>query len=175
MTDVVLRSWRKDDIDALPALANDMLVARYMSRRFPHPYLHDDAENWFGLVSQQRVQVNFAIEVEGALAGGIGCVPHGEEQFGTADVGYWLGRFYWGRGIATHALHSLVQYCFVDLAMRRLQAYVMAPNIASARVLEHAGFTHEGTLRAHYLDRSGTVQDALMYGLLATSSRSSTP
>ena len=172
MSEFRLRAWTSDDIAALPALANDMFVARYMTRRFPHPYLHDDAENWWGLVSQQRVQVNFAIEVDGELAGGIGLNPLDDERFGTADVGYWLGRFFWGRGIATQALNALVRYGFDDLCMRRLQAHVMAPNIASARVLEHAGFTFEATLPAFYVDRTNTVQDVLQYALLSSRAES---
>ena len=167
-----LRCYRRDDVDAIPAQANDLDVARYMSRNFPHPYTRSDAEAWLDIVLGQHVPINFAIEVDGAVAGGIGFFLFNDERFGTADVGYWLGRAFWGRGIATYALKTIVRYGFLDLELRRIQSRVMAANVASARVLEHAGFTLEGTQRAYCVDREGTEQDALLYGLLSASSRS---
>lgn len=161
-----LRPYRRADIDALPPIANDIEVARYMSRRFPHPYTRADAEHWVALVSERKELSTFAIEVDGELAGGIGFVPQHHEHSGIAEVGYWLGRRYWSRGIATEALHAIVDYAFGTYRLRRLQANVMAPNTSSARVLEHAGFTREGLLRQIYVDREGAVHDGLLYARL---------
>ena len=162
-----LRTYFPDDASALPALANDFAVARYMSRRFPHPYTSRDAEDWVNTISRDSAFLTFAIDVDGALAGGIGFDFEDGERAGTAQVGYWLGRKFWGRGIATAALKVLVGYGFENVGLRRIQAYVMRPNVASARVLEHAGFVHEATLRGFYLDRDELVQDALVYAKLS--------
>jgi len=74
-----------------------------------------------------------------------------------------LGRDYWGRGIATDAALTLSDAALRGRQLRRLEARVFAPNIASARVLEKSGFTLEGRLRAYYLDRENKVCDALSY------------
>jgi RimJ/RimL family protein N-acetyltransferase len=82
---------------------------------------------------------------------------------GTARFGYWLGRAFWGRGVATEASRLLSDYALTVGGLRRIEATVFTENVASARVLEKSGFALEGTLRAFYLDRSDKVCDALLY------------
>jgi RimJ/RimL family protein N-acetyltransferase len=72
------------------------------------------------------------IVFEGEVAGNIGSW----EQDGRQLVGYWLGREFWGKGLATHALAELVE----ELGRRPLYAYVAKTNAASIRVLEKCGF-----------------------------------
>lgn len=159
-----LRPWARHDVEALPAIANDVEVARFMSRRFPHPYTRADAESWISLASEDTTK--FAIVVDGALAGGIGFDLLKGEGTGTAEIGYWIGRLFWGRGIATVCLRTLVDHAFTALHLRRLQAHVMVPNYGSARVLEHNGFVCEGTLRSFTFDRDNIVRDNLLYARL---------
>jgi [ribosomal protein S5]-alanine N-acetyltransferase len=158
-----LRPYRADDTDALCAVADDFLVARWMTRSFPHPYTRADAEWWIA-VANDGVPERCAIDVGGALAGGIGIELLGGERSGTALFGYWLGRRYWGRGIATDAARTLSDHALANPAVRRLEATVFAPNAASARVLEKSGFTLEARLPRYYLDREDAVCDGLMYG-----------
>jgi RimJ/RimL family protein N-acetyltransferase len=112
----------------------------------------------------RRARANLAIEVEGAIAGGIAVEPREDERSGTALFGYWLGRSYWGRGIATEAARLLSDFALQSGGLRRLEATVFAPNTASARVLEKCGFTLEGRSREMYLDRGGAVCDGLLFG-----------
>lgn len=139
------------------------MVARWMTRAFPHPYTRADADEWVELASRHRIGRHFVIEVQGVLAGGIGFDPFAGERTGTASFGYWLGRAYWGRGIATEAARLLADYALHTSGLRRLEAKVFEQNVPSARVLQKVGFSLEGVLRGAYLDRHGTVCNALLF------------
>jgi ribosomal-protein-alanine N-acetyltransferase len=155
-----LRPYRSDDASALCAVADDFEVARWMVRRFPHPYTLRDAEEWIAItMANPRGQI-LAIEVDGAIA-----VELQEgERAGTGLFGYWLGRAYWGRGIATEAARMLSDSALQSGDLRRLEATVFAPNIASANLLRKCGFTLEGRSPQFYLDRSDAVCDGLLFG-----------
>jgi len=163
----LLRPYLPRDVEALPREAGDWEVARWMTRAFPHPYTLDDARDWVRRASAERPTDNFAIEVVGELAGGIGIRPLLHESEGVAEFGYWLGRRHWGKGIATEAVALLAAHAFAERGIRRLEAYVFAPNAVSSRVLEKYGFAREGVLRDAVTDREGTVLDAWLYSLLA--------
>jgi RimJ/RimL family protein N-acetyltransferase len=158
----MLRPWRDDDIEALPAIADDPDVARYLADRFPHPYTREDARGWVSLTRQPHHAGFFAIEVAGELAGGAGYEPfHAERRF-TANIGYWLGRAFWGRGIATAAVRALADFALEKRGVLRLEALVYAPNVASLRVLEKAGFEREGVMKKAIV-KHGEVLDAYLY------------
>jgi [ribosomal protein S5]-alanine N-acetyltransferase len=161
-----LRPYRPGDAAAMCAVADDFMVARWMTRAFPHPYTRHDAQEWIAHASRETRGRYFAIEVDGVLTGGIGVEPFRGERSGGAAFGYWLGRAYWGCGIATDAARTLADVSLRS-GLRRLEARVFAPNIASVRVLEKCGFELEGRLRAYYLDREDHVCDALLFARLA--------
>ena len=162
-----LRPYGTADARMLSAVADDSDVARYMTRRFPHPYTQRDADEWIGIAVAGRSGHILAIEVDGALAGGIGVEPLRGERIGTALFGYWLGRAYWGRGIATEAARMLSDFALQQGNLRRLEATVFAPNVASAKVLTKCGFTLEGTSPRMYVDRRDVVCDGLLFGRVA--------
>jgi len=162
-----LRPFRVDDAPAICAVADDFMVARWMTRGFPHPYTRRHADHWIAVATSDARSRYYAVEVGGTLAGGIGVEPFDGERGGTAAFGYWLGQAYWGRGIATEAARILSDHTLNGGRFRRLEARVFAPNVASARVLEKCGFQLEGRLRAFYLDRSDKVCDALVFSRLA--------
>lgn len=88
----------------------------------------------------------------------------------SAELGYWLGEEYWGRGITSDAVRVVTAWGFAHLDIDRIFAQVFAWNPASARVLEKTGFTFEGRLRgAVYKD--GRTTDLLSYGILRTDPR----
>lgn len=149
-------------------IADDPLVTRWMTAAFPHPYTRSDAANWVAQASREDPVRNYVIEAGGAFAGAVGVIPLAAEHSGSAIFGYWLGRRFWGRGLATDAARTLARHALRTRGLRRLQASVFAPNIASARVLEKAGFTLEARIRESYTQRDGTVCDELLYARLAT-------
>lgn len=164
----LVRPYRPADAKAICAIADDFMVARWMTRAFPHPYTQRDADDWIALATSDTAQRYCAIEVDGSLAGGVGIEPYNGERDGTAAFGYWLGRVYWGRGIATEAARMLADRALASGRLRRLEACVFAENVASARVLEKCGFTRDGRLREFYLDRSGKICDAVLFARLAS-------
>ena len=158
-----LRPWRLDDAAALPEVASDPDVVRYMNHRFPSPYTRADADAWIRLKLDEPDVLHWAIEVDGALAGGIGLTPGVLEHAGSVMIGYWLGKRFWGRGLASDALRTLTAHALATLRPRRLWANVMAANAASARVLEKAGYVREAVLARSLVDRHGTAHDELIF------------
>lgn len=135
----------------------------------PRPYTAADADAWIvrcaEKTSRMGVSSNWAIRDEaGRLAGGIGFLDYEPGAF-RAELGYWLARPYWNRGIVTRAVRAAAAHGFDDLGLLRITANVFSFNDASARVLEKNGFQLEGVLRGHYR-KDGRIFDGKLYGLL---------
>lgn len=110
--------------------------------------------------------MNFIIEVDGEAAGGVGLTLGDDIERCSAEVGYWLGSEYWGRGIATAALSRICRYAFDELGLLRVFATPIVWNPASFRVLEKAGFYREGIMRNACI-KDGTVTDMVLYAKMA--------
>lgn len=160
----LLRPWLHSDAESLVRHANDSAVAAYLRDRFPHPYTPADAEQWLKTAVDQSPPTNFAIDVGGEAVGGIGLILGSDIEKCSAEIGYWLGRSFWGRGIATEAVRGLVGYGFREFRLTRVFANVFAGHIASARVLEKAGFRREGVRRRAVI-KAGMVHDLVMFAL----------
>lgn len=163
---IVVRDWRGDDAAALAVQANDRRVWLGLRDAFPHPYGLADAHAFIALARGMSPRTFLAIEVDGDVAGGIGYVRHGDVERINAEVGYWLGHAYWGKGIATTAVRLLTGHAFAaNPEIRRLYAVPFATNQGSARVLEKAGYRREGVLRQNAI-KDGRVIDQFMYATL---------
>ena len=130
--------------------------------RFPHPYTRTHAFAFLTHAAARRRATNFAIVVGGEAVGGIGYVRGSDVERYSAEVGYWLGEEFWGRGIATEALQMLTHYLFAEEQLLRLFALPLADNAGSIRVLEKAGYEREGLLRASCV-KYGERRDQLLY------------
>jgi [ribosomal protein S5]-alanine N-acetyltransferase len=157
-----VRPWRLADVDALVRNANNLNVAKQLRDRFPHPYSRANAMAFLKFAAQDEDPSNLAIEVRGEAAGGIGFVGGSDLERFSAEIGYWLGETYWGRGIATEALVLVTDYVFKQRNMLRLFALPFADNAGSTRVLEKAGYVREGILRASAV-KFGQARDQAMY------------
>jgi len=161
----VLRPWRYGDEPALSREANDREIWISLRDRFPHPYTLEAAAMWVASTLGVDPPRNLAIEIEGQVAGGVGLVRHDDVHRFSAEVGYWLGRRHWGRGIATEALTAFTSWAFATFDLHRLYAHAFATNPASARVLAKAGYRLEGTARdGAYKD--GRFVDVAVYARL---------
>lgn len=154
----VLRPWRSDDLEALLQHANDEAVSRGLRDRFPFPYTREDGEAFLGGRVLAPGTLNLAIEIDGAACGSIGAQPGVAERGHTAELGYWLGRAYWGQGWMTRVVGLFAPWVMDELRLFRLQAEVLDFNEGSARVLLGNGFQDEGTARCAVFKR-GQLHD----------------
>jgi RimJ/RimL family protein N-acetyltransferase len=143
---IVLREYSPSDLEELVALANNRNVSRYLVYTFPYPYTRPDAEQWIESGSREGGATTMAIEHEGRFAGSIGIKPQTGWKAHTAEVGYWIGEEFWGRGIASAALKEMTQLAFTHYSYRKLFAPVLGPNKASIRVLEKNSYVLEGIM-----------------------------
>jgi RimJ/RimL family protein N-acetyltransferase len=159
----VLRRWRARDLASLVHHANNANVSRYLRDRFPHPYTRKDGRAFLASASGfGSDDTRFAIEVEGEAAGGIGVIIGTDVERFSGEVGYWLGEPYWGRGIVSEALTMFSEDVFQRLNLLRLFAVASAPNVASARVLEKAGYQQEAVMRSAAV-KFGQPNDQLLF------------
>ena len=167
----LLRRWRADDLEALLRHADDAEVERGLGDRFPHPYTRADGEAFLsGQVVDLRDPV-FAIEIDGEACGGIAARPGRNERRVGAELGYWLGRRHWGRGMMTRVVALFASWAMDALQLQRLQATVLDFNIASARVLLKNGFVEEGIMRRAVL-KHGRVHDLRLFAKIRDTSPS---
>jgi len=139
---LVLRPLTKCDAPQIALLAGDWEVAR-MTDRIPYPYQEHDAMEWIdGLPPEEHV---FAVDLDGTL---IGLCGLREREQGAAEIGYWIGKPWWGAGYATEATTALLNYCFKERKIARLVCCHYFDNPASARVIEKLGFEKTGECRA---------------------------
>lgn len=162
----VLRRWCAGDLDALLRHADDPMIVRGLSDRFPHPYTRADGEAFLaGRIVDLDAPV-LAIEIDGEACGSIG-VRHAAagERAHSAELGYWLGRTHWNRGVMRRVVSVYVPWVMQALSLTRLQAAVLDINPASAQVLEANGFVEEGRLR-HAIRKPDGLHDLRVFGLL---------
>jgi RimJ/RimL family protein N-acetyltransferase len=160
---LVLRPWRKGDEEPLVRHANNRQVWLSLRDLFPHPYTLDDARDFIALNSARSgPPTNLAIEHAGEPIGSIGLHSLSDVCRFTAEVGYWIGEAFWGRGLATEALRRFTDYAFEQFPCERLEGWIFATNPSSGRVLEKAGYEYEATLcRSAFKD--GQFLDSHLY------------
>ncbi|MBC7449222.1 MAG: GNAT family N-acetyltransferase [Hymenobacteraceae bacterium] len=162
-----LRAWTLAEAPTLAALANERAIWRNMRDQFAHPYHVANAAFFIGeMANKPNGDLILAIETAaGSVAGSVGIHFKADVNRRSAEVGYWLGKAFWGRGLATEAISALTHYAFTTYDLARLYALVFAWNPASGRVLEKAGFTLEARLR-DAVTKDGETTDGLLYAHL---------
>lgn len=165
--DFMLRPWRAEDAPDLAPAANDWEVAKNLRNVFPHPYTLEDAVSYVNdcMAKGEDRQLTRAIVVDGKAVGSIGLFLGGDVYEKSAELGYWLSRECWGRGIMTRAVEQLCREAFAAFDIVRIYAEPFADNLGSRGVLEKAGFTLEGTMRSGVY-KNGTVKSYCMYSIL---------
>lgn len=165
---LTLRPLVPEDAPRVQELAGHEAVARG-TLTIPHPYEDGMAEEWIAARPAawkrgELLVLGQVTDADGLI--GVAGIELDLDQ-GRGELGYWIGVPYWGRGYATEAGIALVDYGFREIGLRRIFAQHYASNPASGRVLEKVGMKREGVLREHIV-RFGSVQDAVVYGALAT-------
>ena len=148
MPPIRLRPWKPDDIPQLIAIANNPKVIQHLRDSFPSPYTESDASFWVETAQRQEPLSDFAIEFEEKAVGSIGFRIQDDVYRKNAEIGYFIGEVYWGRGIASQAVQQLTEYIFSRCDALRLYAGIFSSNPASMRVLAKNGFHQECIHRA---------------------------
>src|SRR3954447_7854173 len=162
LTGCRIRSWRAGDEPSLARHANNRKIWLNVRDRFPHPYTLADAEAWVERAVAADPETQFAVEVDGEAAGGIGLFLQEDVSRFAAEIGYWLGEAHWGRGLMTAVVRRFTDYAFATFDLNRIYGNVFDWNAASARVLEKAGDELEGRPRGAAV-KDGRVVDNLLY------------
>jgi RimJ/RimL family protein N-acetyltransferase len=147
LTRCTIRLPRLDDSKSIALHANNRKVWRNLRDLMPHPYAESDAVSFIDRTLVQERPTNFFIEVDGAAVGGIGLKLKDDIERVGAELGYWLGEPFWGRGILSEAVPAFTQWALKEFDLIRLEAIVFEWNRPSARILEKAGYVLEGTMR----------------------------
>ncbi len=164
---LTLRPVRESDSEDVYAIYSDVIALKYFARE---PLENMDE-------ARQMMAENLAFgEDPGAQFWAI-CLRENDRMIGTftlfhiseknrrAEVGYILNREFWGKGLGSEALKRIIDHCFTDLDMVRLEADVDPQNEPSLKMLERHGFEREGYFRKRWFMR-GEWFDSVMFGLL---------
>jgi len=159
---LVLKPPGREDKQALVEHLGDLEVVRWLSN-VPHPYTLADAEDWIGIVAKSGTDeipsFQLSVFMDDALIGGVG-LRHLEDN--VYELGYWLAREFWGKGIATEAVTALLRYAEQTLPDVKFVAHCMKGNLASSNVLDKLGFRVTGEAEIHSLSL-GALMPCFVY------------
>ena len=161
-----IRPWRMSDAMDLAAALSDPAILNNLRDGLPYPYTEKDAEDYITamLCADKSAVFAYAICLEDRAVGSIGAFRQSNIHFRTAELGYYLAREYWGRGIVTEAVRQLCERVFAQTDILRIYAEPFSDNVGSRRVLEKAGFQLEGILCRNAC-KNGRVLDMALYAL----------
>lgn len=157
---LALRPPKPSDAARVSRLAGEFDVA-CMTGMIPYPYEEGEARAWLERAGGGDEGVVFAIERDGTL---IGCTGYMTFDADHAELGYWIGKPYWGAGYATEAVRALVAHAFDAHRFAYLRAGHFADNPGSQRVLGKLGFSRDGEEMRDCLAR-GEALHCLTYRL----------
>jgi 8-oxo-dGTP diphosphatase len=156
---LLLRPPVPGDAEQLHRLVNDWGVVRMLSR-LPFPYPRTLTDEWIASTAIQReAGTAYHLAITGQEDGRelvIGCVGlRLDIKAGTGNLGYWVGRRYWGHGVATEAAGRVARWALANLPIERIEAHVATDNPASVAVLRRIGLREAGTGQEMFLARGG--------------------
>jgi len=165
--DLTLRPFKKKDIPDIVRLAGDKKIYE-TTLNIPHPYSDKDAKSWLkfqkeNLEAGKLVTYAVTLAETGGLVGSVSLTVNKRQN--QAELGYWIGRPYWGGGYATRAARRLIQFGFEEMGLNRIHAHYMVKNPASGKVMKKVGMSYEGRLRQAVL-KDGEYEDIEVYAIL---------
>lgn len=164
---VTLREWKESDAKTLSLLLNNKRILDNLRDGLPYPYTENDALFYINscISAEKDTQFCFAILNDGEVVGSLGIFRQQNIHNRTAELGYYIGEEFWGRGITTEAVRIACKYVFDSTDIVRIYAEPFAENVASCRVLEKNGFISEGILHKNAF-KNGQFRDMKMYALV---------
>ncbi len=166
---IKIRALNPSDKSELAKIANNKKVWDNLRDYIPYPYHEKDAEFFINKTKQENPKQSFGITSQDSLCGVIGLSIQKDVYRKSAEIGYWIGEPYWGKGIATKAVKLITKYGFNELDLHRIYAGVFAYNIASMKVLEKNEFEKEGIFK-NAIFKNGKFHDEYRFYKLNPSS-----
>jgi ribosomal-protein-alanine N-acetyltransferase len=165
--DFVLAKWHVDYAGHVAEYANNKKIADNLRNVFPHPYTLDDAKSYVCSCaeSDELGQICRAIMINGKAVGSIGIFLREDVYCKSAEIGYWIGEPFWGKGIMSSAIEELCSMAFKQYDIVRIFAEPYAHNIGSRKALEKAGFEMEGIMEKSVF-KNGAIFDSCIYALV---------
>lgn len=169
---LLIRPMHPQDSHSAAEQANNPNISKFMSLAFPYPYTLAAAETWINMNIGKTRRDHFVMcerDAPKTVIGGIGLKPGADVMAHTAEVGFWIGEAYWGKGYMTEALEGLTKWAFMEryadgVKTTRLWGGVYSGNGASMRCFEKCGYRPEGVLKGH-CEKNGEVFDLHQFGL----------
>jgi len=141
---ILLRDFTENDIGRLTLILNDVSVTQFLSTKIASPYTKENALWWINEGS--KGDLIKAISFNGIVVGCIGVNRGDFEYQKTGEIGYWLDKEYWRKGIASAAIQQISELVFSNTDIVRLFASVFSGNEASMQLLLKSGFKQEAVL-----------------------------
>lgn len=163
----ILRRWRMEDARLLPSIANTRAISWNTSHDFPHPFNLEAAKAFLKprLSASPPDDWNYAITLDERLIGGCRIWRGEDVHAHTAEIGYWLDVDYWGMGLATEVVATVVDHVAANSDIEQITANCFGWNPASRRVLEKCGFQRAGIIR-NAVKKWGKTTDLHVYDRL---------
>lgn len=162
---IALRKLEKTDRTTIVELINNRKIVDNLRDRIPFPYTLSDADFFIDLSEKQPVQMTFGITYNNELCGVISLVEQEDIHRLNAEIGYWIGEKYWGKGIVSEAIKQITAYGFNTLKLERIYAGVFDYNRGSMRALEKNGYALEGIHRRAVV-KNDMIYDEYLYAKL---------
>lgn len=163
---VQLKPLEKGNREELAKLLNNKKIWDNLKDFIPHPYTIENADFFIELTQKQSPQQTFAIvDEKNKLLGIIGLIIQNDIHRISAELGYWIGEPYWGKGIGTNAIKQITHYGFEELKLERIYAGVFAFNQASCKALEKNGYELEGIFK-NAIIKNNVIIDECRYAKL---------
>jgi len=159
-----LRPIEKSDLEALVYHANNPLIAKNMTNRFPHPYTKKNGEDFIAFANKMDPPNILAIDIDGEFCGAVGVHPQDDVKCKNAEIGFWVAEQYWNKGIATAMVKQLIDYAFDNFDISRVFAAIYGYNEASKKVVRKLGFTEEAHLK-NTIFKNSVYTDEYIFGL----------
>ncbi len=162
---IVIRPLKSSDKVRLAKLANNKKIWDNLRDYIPFPYTESDAEFFINLTKEEDPRQTFGINYKGELSGVIGLVIQEDVYQKSAEIGYWIGEPFWGKGIATKAVELITQYGFDLLDLNRIYSGVFEYNTASMKVLINNSYEKEGIFRSAIFKNNKVYDEHRFYKL----------
>ena len=144
----------KQDILSIVSQIGDWEVVKWLAM-VPYPYTYNDCESYLKESNNNELALN--IFLVNQLIGGVGLHLHNDNYY---ELGYWLGKDYWGKGYATESSKYLLEYALGKLDSPKIKSGYFIDNIPSGNVLKKLGFKEIG-IEKRYSDSMKKEMDMM--------------